>query len=152
VEIINYISEYTKHSLAVIFKTLFTSVGRINRLTFIIWFFSTAAIYLFLLTTIVMGVLIFFLKDLVFGFFCFIFTINLKCINLDSLWKACLEIEGYLWVCVIIFSILLPSVILVPLKRLRDAGLNKFLFILWFLPALNIILILVLFFYPTQKK
>lgn len=48
-------------------------------------------------------------------------------------------------------SALLPSVILVPLKRLRSMGFSAWWFALWLTPVLGIIFGLLLCFWPPKK-
>jgi uncharacterized membrane protein YhaH (DUF805 family) len=49
------------------------------------------------------------------------------------------------------FTAMLPSVVLVPLKRLRSMGFSAWWFALWLTPVLGIIFGLLLCFWPPKK-
>lgn len=138
--------------LQTLLRFYFSPDGRIGRGAFCSWFWLGSVLYLVLLTPIMLTLGVLLIPDLINVFFCLLFTLQPGCVHFEAFNELYNGMAAYLWVSTAITLLLLPSLVFVPLKRLRDAGLSPLLLIIWFLPPANLLLALALSFYPPSKE
>jgi uncharacterized membrane protein YhaH (DUF805 family) len=138
--------------LQTLLRFYFSPNGRISRGAFCSWFWLGSVFYLVLLAPILLALGFLLIPDLIYVFFCTLFTLQPGCVHFEAFTKLYETMAAYLWVSAAFTLLLLPSLVFVPLKRLRDAGLSPLLLMIWFLPPANLLLALALSFYPTSTE
>lgn len=130
----------------------YSSQGEVARLPYSLWFVTYSSIVIAALTFL----LLFLISVCVSLFFCLFAACDpSQIIHKLIEWWVGVPLAGISSQEVILalgfLSALLPSVVLVPLKRLRSMGFSAWWFALWLTPVLGIIFGLLLCFWPPKK-